>query len=157
MTEEGVKLATCQVVGKDECGTGWLVAKDRILTAYHCVEVAHKAGEPVAVRFGLGDSASEHLVIVGLHDEDLDVCVLELTASLEIEPVPLDLEPVRPGEKWSCFGYPVVKLQLGHVALGEVQQVLSERVHGVDLDLSVTAETQLSDYKGLSGSALTGR
>ncbi len=43
MTEEGVKLATCQVVGKDECGTGWLVAKDRILTAYHCVEVAHKA------------------------------------------------------------------------------------------------------------------
>lgn len=154
MTEEGVKLATCQVVGKDECGTGWLVAKDRILTAYHCVEVAHKAGEPVAVRFGLGDSASEHLVIVGLHDEDLDVCVLELTASLEIEPIPLDLESVRPGEKWSCFGYPVVKLQLGHVAQGEVQQVLSERVHGVDLDLSVTAETQLSDYKGLSGSAL---
>lgn len=154
MTEEGVKLATCQIVGKEKSGTGWLVAKDRILTAYHCVEAAHKAGEQVVVRFGLGASASEHSVVVDLHDEDLDVCVLLLAESLEIEPVPLNVESVRPGEKWSCFGYPVAKLQLGHIAMGEVQQALSERVHGVDLDLSVAAETQLSDYQGLSGSAL---
>lgn len=154
MTEEGVKLATCQVVGKDESGTGWLVARDRVLTAYHCVEAAHKAGEQVVARFGLGASASEHPVVVDSHDEDLDVCLLLLAAPLELEPVPLNLEPVRPGEKWSCFGFPVVKLQLGHIAQGEVQQALSERVHGVDLDLSVMAETQLSDYKGLSGSAL---
>lgn len=154
MTEEGVKLATCQVVGKDESGTGWLVTKDRILTTYHCVEVAHTAGEAVAVRFGLGSSASEHSVVIGSHDKDLDICVLVLAAPLEIEPVPLNVEPVRPGVTWSCFGYPVAKLQLGHVAQGGVQQALSERVHGVDLDLSVTAETQLSDYRGLSGSAL---
>lgn len=154
MTEEGVKLATCQIVGKEKSGTGWLVAKDRILTAYHCVEAAHKAGEQVVVRFGLGASASAHSVVVELHDEDLDVCVLLLAEPLEIEPVPLNVEPVRPGEKWSCFGYPVAKLQLGHIAMGEVQQALSERVHGVDLDLSVAAETQLSDYQGLSGSAL---
>src|SRR6218665_2693751 len=118
MTEEGVKLATCQVVGKDESGTGWLVAKDRILTAFHCVKAAHKAGEPVVARFGLGASASEHPVVVGSHDEDLDVCVLLLAGPLEIDPVPLEVEPVRPGEKWSCFGYPVAKLQLGHVAHG---------------------------------------
>jgi Trypsin-like peptidase domain len=154
MTEEGVKLATCQVVGKDKSGTGWLVAKDRILTAYHCVEAAHTAGQSVAVRFGLGAYASEHSAVIDSHDEDLDVCVLTLQAPLELQPVPLNLEPVRPGERWSCFGYPVVKLQLGHVAHGDVQQALSDRVHGVDLDLSVTAETQLSDYKGLSGSAL---
>jgi hypothetical protein len=154
MTEEGVKLATCQIVGKEESGTGWLVAKDRILTAYHCVETAHTAGESVAVRFGLGASALEHSVVIESHDEDLDVCVLVLSAPLEIEPIPLNIEPVRPGEKWSCFGYPVAKLQLGHVAHGDVQQALSDRVHGVDLDLSVTADTQLSDYKGLSGSAL---
>lgn len=154
MTEEGVRLATCQVVGKEESGTGWLVAKDRILTAYHCVEAAHTAGESLAVRFGLGASASEHSVAIDSYDEDLDVCVLLLSTPLEIEPVPLNVEPVRPGEKWSCFGYPVAKLQLGHVAHGDVQQVLSDRVHGVDLDLSVAAETQLSDYKGLSGSAL---
>ncbi|KRC70135.1 hypothetical protein ASE30_16685 [Achromobacter sp. Root83] len=154
MTEEGVKLATCQVIGKEESGTGWLVAKDRILTAYHCVEAAHTAGESLVVRFGLGASASEHSVAVDSHDEDLDVCVLLLSTPLEIEPVPLDVEPIRPGEKWSCFGYPVAKLQLGHVAHGDVQQALSDRVHGVDLDLSITSETQLSDYKGLSGSAL---
>jgi hypothetical protein len=154
MTEEGVKLATCQVVGKDESGTGWLVAKDRILTAYHCAVAAHKAGEQVVVRFGLGASASEHSAVVDSHDEGLDVCVLLLAMPLEIEPVPLNLEPVRPGEKWSCFGYPVVKLGLGHVAQGDVQQALSELVHGVDLDLSVTAETQLSNYQGLSGSAV---
>jgi hypothetical protein len=154
MTEEGVKLATCKVVGKDEFGTGWLVARDRVLTAYHCVAAAHEVGDSVVVRFGLGSSSLEQTAAVGPHDKELDVCVLVLATPLEIEPVPISVEALRPGEEWFAFGHPVTKLDLGHVVKGQVQQVLTECVHGVDLDLSVEPGAHLSDYKGLSGSAL---
>ena len=153
MTEEEIKQATCQVIGKDESGTGWLITADVVLTAYHCVETAVLAGEPVIIRFGVGSSASEHTVVLGPHDEDLDVCLLQLSTPLSVEPIPIDSDGPRPGEKWFAFGYPAVKLQLGHVVRGEIQQVLTERVHGVDLDLSVEPGTHLSNYHGLSGSA----
>lgn len=152
MTEEEIKQATCQVVGKDS-GTGWLITADLIFTAYHCVETAIHAGEPVIVRFGIGSSAFEHTVAVGPHDKDLDICLLQLSTPLSVEPIPIDTDGLRPGEKWFAFGYPAAKLQLGHVVGGVIQQVLPERVHGVDLDLSVEPGTHLSDYHGLSGSA----
>lgn len=153
MTEEEIKQATCQIVGKDESGTGWLITADLVLTAYHCVECAVRAGEPVVVRFGAGSSAIEFTVVVGPHDEDLDVCLLRLPLPLDVEPIPIDADGLRPGDKWFTFGYPTAKLQLGHIAKGEIQQVLTERVHGVDLDLSVEPGTHLSDYRGLSGAA----
>ncbi|ARL22924.1 trypsin-like serine peptidase [Burkholderia pseudomallei] len=153
MTEDELKQATCQVIGNDESGTGWLITADLVLTAYHCVETAVRGGEPVIVRFGVGSSASEHTVVVGPHDEDLDICLLQLSTPLGFEPIPIDSDGLRPGEKWFAFGYPAAKLQLGHVVKGEIQQVLPERVHGVDLDLSVEPGTHLSDYQGLSGSA----
>jgi hypothetical protein len=153
MTEEEIKQATCQVIGKDESGTGWLITASFVLTAFHCVETAVRAGEPVIVQFGVGSSAIQLTVVVGPHDEDLDVCLLRLPLPLDVEPIPIDADGLRPGEKWFAFGYPVVKLQLGHVVKGEIQQVLTERVHGVDLDLSVEPGTHLSDYRGLSGSA----
>ncbi|SDG74559.1 Trypsin-like peptidase domain-containing protein [Paraburkholderia phenazinium] len=153
MTEDELKQATCQVIGNDESGTGWLITADLVLTAYHCVETAVRGGEPVIVRFGVGSSASEHTVVVGPHDEDLDICLLQLSTPLGVEPIPIDSDGLRPGEKWFAFGYPAAKLQLGHVVKGEIQQVLPERVHGVDLDLSIEPGTHLSDYQGLSGSA----
>jgi len=153
MTEEEVKLATCQVVGKGESGTGWLITADLILTAFHCVETEVRAGESVIVLFGTGTSAIEHKVVVAPHDEELDVCLLRLPTPLDIEPIPINVGGLRPGEKWWAFGYPVAKLQLGHIVKGGIQQVLTERAHGVDLDLSVEPGVHLSNYKGLSGSA----
>lgn len=153
MTEEEIKQATCQVVGKGESGTGWLITADLVLTAYHCVETAVRAEEPIVVRFGAGSSAIAHTVVVGPHDENLDVCLLQLPSPLDVEPIPIGADGLRPGEKWFAFGYPAAKLQLGHVVRGEIQQVLTEGVHGVDLDLSVEPGTHLSDYRGLSGSA----
>jgi hypothetical protein len=154
MTEEEVKLATCQVLSDAESGTGWLVTSGLIITAYHCVQTAAVGGGTIKARFGTGASAVELDVALGPHDIDLDVCLLQLPAPLSTAPIPLDASALRPGEKWSVFGFPVVKLELGHVLNGEVQQVLSERRHGVDLDLSVEQGTHLSSYEGLSGSAL---
>lgn len=154
MTEEEVKLATCQVLSVGESGTGWLIASGLVITAYHCVKTASEGGGAITARFGTGTSAVELVATLGAHDIDLDVCLLQLPVSLPAAPIPIDTSALRPGEKWSAFGFPTVKLELGHVLNGDVQQVLSERLHRVDLDLSVEQGTHLSNYEGLSGSAL---
>jgi hypothetical protein len=154
MTEEEVKLATCQVLSEGESGTGWLISSQLVITAYHCIATAAANGGAIKARFGIGTSAVELVATLGGHDIDLDVCLLQLPAPISVDPVPIDAGALRPGEKWSAFGFPAVKYELGHALNGEVQQVLSERIHRVDLDLSVEQGTHLSNYEGLSGSAL---
>lgn len=154
MIEEEVKQATCRVFAKGESATGWLVSSDLVLTAYHCVDNTTADGENITVRFGVGASAIDQTATLESFDLDLDVCLLRLQKPSACRPIPIDLGIPRPGERWYAFGYPAVKLDLGHVLQGAVQQALIERVHGVDLDLSVEPGFDLSDYRGMSGSAL---
>ena len=154
MTEEEVKLATCQIIGTGEAGTGWLISADQVLSAYHCLGEAVPRGTSVEVRFGVSQSASKHQAVLVAFDADLDICVLRLPTPAEAEPVPFVVSGPRPGTRWNAFGYPVVKLQIGQVLEGTVQQALSELANGIDLDLSVSSETALSDYRGMSGAAL---
>lgn len=154
MTDEAVKQATCMITNVHEVGTGWLITPSLVLTAFHCVETAVASGEALTVQFGTGVAAMQHCVELQAHDENLDVCLLRLPIALQIEPLVIDTRLPRVGEKWSAFGYPVHKLNLGHALNGTIQQTLEELIHGVDLDLSVSADTQLTHYDGLSGAAL---
>lgn len=154
MTEEEIKRATCQITGSGESGTGWLIAPQLVLTARHCVEDALKEGRSVHLQFGAGEASIQLDATVGPDDESLDVCLLQLPQPLELDPIPVSTESPRAGEKWSAFGYPVVKLVLGHALRGDIQQVLDESLLCVDLDISVEPGTHLSDYRGFSGSAL---
>lgn len=156
MTEEEVKLATCQVLAAGEAGTGWLISPDRVLTAYHCVDVEGETEDDkvITVRFGVGDSVTEQRVSIVSFDEDHDVCLLKLESPSAFLPIPIELGQPQLGVSWYAFGYPVAKLELGSVLQGVVQQTLAEKVLGVDLDLSVNADNALSDYSGLSGSAM---
>ncbi|KPX02911.1 trypsin-like peptidase domain-containing protein [Pseudomonas savastanoi] len=156
MTEEEVKLATCQVFAVGKSGTGWIVSPEHILTAYHCVDVSEEpeASDFITVRFGVGASATDHEATIVAYDADLDVCLLKMPLRYSCRPIPLELNRPQPGTQWYAFGYPTVKLELGHVLHGVVQQALTEQALGVDLDLSVQAGSELSSYSGLSGSAL---
>lgn len=155
MTDEAVRQATCMVINAHEVGTGWLITPSLVLTAFHCVETAVSSGECLTVQFGTGAAAMQHRVELQAHDDDLDVCLLRLPTGMEIEPLAIDTRLPRAGEKWSAFGYPVHKLDLGHALNGTIQQRLEELIHGVDLDLSVSPDTQLTNYDGLSGAVLT--
>lgn len=154
MTEEEVKQATCQVLGVGGSGTGWLISPENVLTAYHCLGEAAAEGACVDINFEVGGSASKQPAVLVSLDVDLDVCLLKLQEPSTLDPVPIAVGPLRPGERWYSFGYPVVKLQLGQVLQGSVQQSLSELTNGVDLDLSISPDTVLTDYRGMSGSAL---
>lgn len=155
MIEEEIKDATCQVLAGKKSGTGWLISPAHVLTALHTIEDADGGRcEHATVRFGDGDVAQGFEAMVLAIDADLDVCLLRLQETLGHRPVALATEPVRPGMRWHAFGYPAVKLDVGHRVLGTVQQVLAAPVHGIDLDLTVGPETVLSHYEGLSGAAL---
>lgn len=97
MTEEEVKLATCQVLSDGEFGTGWLIASGLVITAFHCVKTASERGGAIKARFGTGGSAVELVATLGPHDIDLDVCLLELPVPLPIAPIPIDTSSWRPG------------------------------------------------------------
>lgn len=155
MTDEAVRQATCMVINAHEVGTGWLITPSLVLTAFHCVETAVSSGEGLTVQFGTGAAAMQHRAELQAHDDDLDVCLLRLPTAMQIEPLAIDTRLPRAGEKWSAFGYPVHKLDLGHALNGTIQQRLEELIHGVDLDLSVSPDTQLTNYDGLSGGVLT--
>ncbi|MNZ06952.1 hypothetical protein D3C78_237160 [compost metagenome] len=154
MTDEAVKQATCMISGADDAGTGWLIAPTLVLTALHCVKTTAAAGGTLTARFGAGAAATEFTVVIDAQDDALDVCLLRLPTSLDVDPIAIGPSLPRAGENWSAFGYPASKLDLGHSLNGEVQQVLGDLVYGVDLDLSVAPGTQLSSYHGLSGAAL---
>ncbi|WP_197342546.1 AVAST type 1 anti-phage system protease Avs1b [Ralstonia solanacearum] len=154
MIEEEVKLATCQVLGAGEAGTGWLISADHVLTAYHCLGEAADQGGNFEVSFGVGQLASKQQAVLEVFDAGLDVCLLKLQEPSAFVPLSLNVGTLRPGERWFSFGYPVSKLQIGQVLQGTVQQALNEPANGVDLDLSVSPETVLTDYRGMSGAAL---
>jgi len=154
VADEAVKQATCRVTNVHEVGTGWLVSPTLVLTAFHCVDAAVESGNALTVQFGTGAAAAQYSAELHAQDEGLDVCLLRLPEAVQVEPLAVSTKLPRPGEKWSSFGYAVHKLDLGHALNGSIQQKLEELTHGVDLDLTVSPETHLTNYDGLSGAAL---
>ncbi|MDO9180664.1 MAG: AVAST type 1 anti-phage system protease Avs1b [Agitococcus sp.] len=154
MNDEEIKLATCQVICADKSGTGWLIAADIVLTAYHCITPAIKDAQQVTLRFGTGEVAQDYEVTVLAYADDMDVCLLLLPNPLLQTPIKLSAELPKSGTRWYAYGFPAVKLQVGHRVDGEVLQTLDGFPMKMDVDLTVDPGKDLTDYEGLSGAAL---
>ena len=153
MIEHLIKAATCRVSCGTESGTGWLIAKDLVLTARHCVLAGIEQGEPIELFFSSSGEVATSAKIVE-QSEECDACLLSLEATLNNEPLPLNLELPREGETWQTFGYPQGKPTLGHRLSGAVAQVLDTPKLKIDLDLSVDPNGSLQVYQGLSGAVV---
>lgn len=148
-----IKAATCRVSCGGESGTGWLIGKDCVVTARHCVLAGIENGQPVELFFP--DSGDVAVVgkIVG-ESEVWDACLLSLENTPAAEPLPVSLELPREGETWQTFGYPQGKAALGHRLSGTVAQVLSPPKLKIDLDLSIDTNLALQTYRGMSGATV---
>lgn len=154
MNDTLIRQATCRVTCARETGTGWLVTHSHVVTARHCVAAAIEEGAEIMLQFGTGEAARQINASIVAHDADLDVCLLLLPNELSLAPITVTTMLPREGAAWSAFGYPVVKLNIGHRAEGIISQVLDSPEMSVDLDLHVTGGSDLTDYRGLSGSPL---
>lgn len=153
MIEHAIKAATCRTVCGDESGTGWLIAKNRVLTARHCVLAGLTGSKSVELFFPHQGGTAVAAKILA-QSEEHDACLLSLDTDVTADPLPLSLPHPREGEAWQTFGYPQSKSALGHRLAGKVAQVLGAPILKIDLDLSVDPAVALQNYKGLSGSAV---
>ncbi len=153
MIEHQIKAVTCRVACDTESGTGWLISRDRAITARHCVLAAIENGKTVELFF----PNSGDIPIVGkvvAHSEDWDMCLLSLDSSSLPEPLPLRAELPRLGENWETFGYPVGKLLVGHRLAGTVAQLLDSPKMKIDIDLSIDPTVAVQNFHGFSGAVL---
>lgn len=153
MNDQQIKLATCKIICADKLGTGWLIAPDKVLTAYHCVTPAIDSGKPISLKFGEGVDEGAFASVIA-YDVSLDVCILLLPNAASATPVALATMPPREGAEWHAFGHPVAKYEIGHRLEGRISLILDEPKMAMDLDLVVQQDTALTDYQGLSGAAL---
>jgi hypothetical protein len=156
MIDQHIKASTCRISCGEESGTGWLIAKDCVITARHCVLAHLDGGKPIELYFqGKADVAVSGKVIG--QSEESDACLLSLEATTAAEPLLVNLQRPREGEAWQTFGYPSGKIALGHRLSGTVAQVLDTPKLKVDLDLSIDPSVALQTYKGLSGAVVVCR
>lgn len=153
MIEHIIKAATCRVACGTESGTGWLIGRDRVLTARHCILPCLEESQPVELYFPNSgeDPVSGEIVA---QSEDWDVSLLSLSAIPPAEPLPVGMELPQEGEAWQTFGYPRSKPVIGHRLIGTVAQTLDIPIRKIDIDLSINPSTALQAYNGLSGGAL---
>ena len=153
MIEHLIKAATCRVVCGTESGTAWLIGKDRVVTARHCVLACIEDGQPVELFFpDAGDGFIAGSIVA--QSEDWDACLLALEATPAAEPLSVSMELPREGETWQTFGYPQGKPTLGHRLTGNIAQVLETPKLKIDLDLSIDTNVEIQAYGGMSGAAV---
>lgn len=153
MIEHLIKAATCRVTCGEESGTGWLITKNKVITARHCVLAGIDEGKPVELFFPDRGEAPVNGKITA-QSEDWDACLLTLDTELSLKPLPITLELPPEGENWQTFGYPQGKLTLGHRLYGDVAQILDPPKLKIDIDLSINPSVVLQNYRGLSGAAI---
>ena len=152
MIDQHIKASTCRITCGDESGTGWLIAKDCVITARHCVLAHLESGKPIELFFQDKGGVAVPGKVIGQSEEN-DACLLSLETGAA-EPLPASLQRPREGEVWQTFGYPSSKIALGHRLAGTVAQVLDTPKLKVDLDLSIDPSVALQTYKGMSGAVV---
>ena len=153
MIEHHIKAATCRVTCGKESGTGWLISKDVIITARHCVLDAITDGQQIELFFPERfDNAIVGKIVA--ESEQWDASLISLETTSAAEPLSVSLDLPREGETWKTFGYPIGKPTLGHRLSGAVAQALGTPKLKIDLDLSVDLNVALRDYRGLSGAVI---
>ncbi|GHY12574.1 hypothetical protein VCSRO112_3050 [Vibrio cholerae] len=154
MIETLVKRATCSIHCGDGQGTGWLVTNSLVITAYHCIFDSIDNNAPIILKFEIDGEPKEVKATLKAADQNNDICILVSEQSLNIEPLSLSQHLPPEGSEFFSYGFPITKLSVGHIVRGEVSQVLERPKLKMDLDLHVEQSSSLTDFKGISGSAL---
>jgi len=149
MINVSYRNSVCEIVSGDDSGTGFLVSSELVLTALHCVDPSEDA--ETTLRFCDGPSMKATIIY---QNEEKDICLLRTSKPLELKYIKVLDVNLAENVDWQTFGYPVSKGSIGHKAAGTVSRMLPCLENKIDIDLHVSSEKALEDYKGLSGAPL---
>jgi hypothetical protein len=154
MIDNAIRAATCHLTCGNEQGTGFLIDKDKVLTARHCVINAIEKGAGVELTFPDGNDETTLSAKVLNHSTDLDACILFIEGSLDRKPIPVGSVMPREGIEWRSFAYPEGKTLIGHRLSGTISHTLPKPKAIIDVDLAIDTNNQLQSYRGCSGAAV---
>jgi len=148
MLENILQQIVCKIICGTDNGTGFLISKNRLLTARHCI--SDYIDEKKEIEIFLNNEKIDTNVHLLYNDADTDVAILEVDSNFDIEHICLSAIKPRQKKQWTSWGFPDAKTY-GQFTYGQVANVLSTTVARSDIDLTINPEYSLSDYSGLSG------
>ena len=142
-----IEQITVKLRCESENATGFFVADDILLTAYHTfLDCQENAKIEVYI-----DGKCFEAIIIDT-EEALDVVLLKVNYSLNSRLLPLEASALRVGENWETFGFPYKTENMGIRYVGITHQIISNSRWDYLLD----SENIQSNYNygGLSGSPI---
>ncbi|MGV0854182.1 trypsin-like peptidase domain-containing protein [Empedobacter brevis] len=148
-----LQSSVVKIVYKIENGTGFFIANNIILTAYHLF--LDDTIEEGAIQIFLQGGHVESCTIL-YTDEENDICLLKCNAEHDSY-LPLTQTPIRINENWESYGYPYQGEQEGLRIYGDINQLIEDEKY--DFILNCKDIESGYNYEGLSGAPImsTGR
>src|SRR5690606_27636102 len=109
-----------KIVYKKENGTGFFVATNTILTAYHLF--LDKSIEEGSIQIHLEDGSVQSCTVL-YTDEENDICLLRCDIEHSLY-LPLNQTLIRINENWESYGYPYHEQQAGLRIFGSINQIV---------------------------------
>lgn len=142
-----IEQITVKLKCDNENATGFFVADEILLTAYHTF-IDYQENSKIEVYID-GESFETSIVDI---DKLLDVALLKVNYSSKTILLPLEASALRIGEKWETFGFPYKTVNKGVRYVGKAHQIVSN----ARWDYQLSCEDIQTDYNyaGLSGSPI---
>ncbi|MDV2449078.1 hypothetical protein CMU93_16425 [Elizabethkingia anophelis] len=148
-----LQSSVVKIVYKTGSGTGFFIANNIILTAYHLF--LDNTIEGGAIQIFLQGGHVESCTIL-YTDEENDICLLKYNTE-HGSYLPLTQTPIRINENWESYGYPYQGEQEGLRIYGDINQLIEGEKY--DFILNCKDIESGYNYEGLSGAPImsTGR
>src|SRR5688500_5706832 len=114
MIDNIIRDATCRIECGAEGGSGYLISKQKLLTARHCVQGAIDSALLIKTLFSTRSGDVVLSATVSAETADMDAAILDLPQPLEATPLRLSSSLPQEGSEWRGFGFPTGKTQIGH-------------------------------------------
>lgn len=141
-----------KITGQIDCnnwGTCFLVSNSVAITARHVVE--NDFSNNLSVKF---PNITEEIVTgkVIKEDKEFDIALIQLDKEFDVETFPFSIHPAIRNEKWEAYGFPISKMDSGHISYGTISRT---NENGLDWDIDIqTGSDDIESHSGMSGSAL---
>lgn len=156
---KNIEESVCRLTCGSETATAFLISKDMVITASHCVSEFELNNEPIVLEF---ININETIIKINAMPVDnlklgysKPVAVLRLQYPIEIDFAKFTNYEIKRKDRWEAYGYPnSSKITVGDWVEGFISRKIDKyNPFNWNIDLKLD-DGRISDYSGLSGAPL---